>query len=190
MFFALILGLILLTTVSGNSLILYLFVKSKRTLRSPTHWLIANLAVADLSVGAFVMPILISVSFNDFKWHWGDFLCKSNEYFHFSLCAASLLSMMSIAIERYIGVKYPLRHKRILTKQRIIKIIVLTWILGIGFTASPLTLWPFNGEREPGKCPVNTRSDFVLFMSFSVYLIPVCVICLMYWNTYKYVLHN
>jgi len=182
---ALVLGGITLVTIFGNLLLLYLFVKSKRALRSPTHRLIASLGFADLLVGIGVNPLLITLTFNDWKWNFGESACHLAQHGHFWLCATSLLSMMTISIERYLGVRFPLRHKRILTKSRVIKVIILIWSMGLALTSIPLWIWPSIGG-EVGYCKVNLRPQFALFLSLSLFFIPQTITAITHWQTYRY----
>ncbi|ODM87494.1 Alpha-1B adrenergic receptor [Orchesella cincta] len=179
------LALVCLTTIVGNSIVLYVFAKSKRALRSPCHIILANLAIADFLVGLLVMPILISVTVFDWKWYWGETMCQVGDYIHFSLCAVSMLSWLSVCLERYVGVRYPMHHKRILTKKRMRWVCAAVWILGIILTSAPLSLWPLKGSRSPFTCQTNLRHDFIFFVSTSLYWIPISLIFYIYWLIYK-----
>jgi len=70
-----VLTLLCLLTTGSNSVVLYLFHKSKKALRSPSHILLANLAFSDLLVGILVMPILGTVTVADKKNGTLDLLC-------------------------------------------------------------------------------------------------------------------
>jgi len=177
--------IVCLTTIIGNGIVLLVFAKSKRVLRSPCHILLANLAVADFLVGLLVMPVLTSLTVLNYKYYWGKLMCRFGEYLHFCLCACSTLSMVAICLERFVGVKYPMHHKRILTKKRVRIISVAIWILAFGLSAVPLTVWPIRGATSQFMCNVNLRSDFIFFISVSLYWIPIAAIVYIYWLIYK-----
>ncbi len=73
-----ILSLITVGTVIGNLLVLIHFVKNlfSRGLQriAPTHFFIANLSLADLSVGILVLPYLTIYQVTG-KWYFGQNLC-------------------------------------------------------------------------------------------------------------------
>lgn len=86
-------------------------------LRAPTHFFIANLSLADFLVGIMAMPFLATVHVTD-RWYFGSGFCYAWVIIHFWLCSASILSTLAVCVERYVGVKYPLRHVEIMSVPR------------------------------------------------------------------------
>lgn len=86
---AIFLILLLLLTILGNILVLLaIFVDFH--LRSPTHYLMGSLAVADLLLGTLVLPFS-SVQLYFDKWPFGEkfceiWLCKLKIYLHSMYC--------------------------------------------------------------------------------------------------------
>lgn len=56
-------GTISLLAVIGNSLVIWIVVTT-RTMQTVTNWYIANLAMADVIIGAFAIPFQVSA------WEW------------------------------------------------------------------------------------------------------------------------
>lgn len=56
-----VLGLCILTTLFGNGLVVAAVYKHKSLQQSVTNYLIVSLAVADITVGALVMPLAVYV---------------------------------------------------------------------------------------------------------------------------------
>lgn len=62
-------GAISVLSVVGNALVMWAVIGSRRMQRSATNWLLANLALADVVIGLFVVPFqfqaaLLYVFFN------------------------------------------------------------------------------------------------------------------------------
>jgi leucokinin receptor len=49
-------GAISVLSVAGNALVMWAVLGSRRMQRSATNWLLANLALADVVIGLFVVP--------------------------------------------------------------------------------------------------------------------------------------
>ena len=71
--------LIMLLSLCGNSFLIAIFFKSPN-MRSPIHHLITNMAISDLLVPVFVLPVRISEIGETGRWlvggTLGSFLCK------------------------------------------------------------------------------------------------------------------
>jgi hypothetical protein len=61
---AFFLTLIVITTILGNLLVLIVFLRGGRELRSPSHFLIANLALADFLVSTLCLPFTATQQVN------------------------------------------------------------------------------------------------------------------------------
>ncbi|XP_032955436.1 adenosine receptor A1 isoform X1 [Rhinolophus ferrumequinum] len=97
--------LIALVSVPGNVLVIWA-VKVNQALRDATFCFIVSLAVADVAVGALVIPLAILINVGP------------QTYFHTCLMVAcpvliltqsSILALLAIAVDRYLRVKTPLR---------------------------------------------------------------------------------
>ncbi|CAK7310650.1 Adenosine receptor A1 [Vulpes lagopus] len=99
--------LIALVSVPGNVLVIWA-VKVNQALRDATFCFIVSLAVADVAVGALVIPLAILINIGP------------RTYFHTCLMVAcpvliltqsSILALLAIAVDRYLRVKIPLRGR-------------------------------------------------------------------------------
>lgn len=84
----------------GNLLILAVFLFIRR-LRTPTNMLIANLAVADLMISVFCIPLSYwhVIIFEDQRWIFGPFLCK---IFNYLQATAVFLSSWTLVAIRWV----------------------------------------------------------------------------------------
>ncbi|XP_062617022.1 trissin receptor-like [Saccostrea cucullata] len=97
-------------------------------LRSLTNFFLANLAIADFSVGVFcVLPNLST--FLSQPWILGRAMCKIY-YFMWNLSyTVSILILTAIAIERYIAIRFPLKARGCFTSRRLILTQVVIWLV-------------------------------------------------------------
>ncbi|XP_044170983.1 histamine H2 receptor-like [Acropora millepora] len=114
--------------VAGNFLTIVLFTLSKR-LRKRSLFLVMNMAVSDLLLGAVPLPIFIFVN--------GDYLrhkkVKTKQNFYFShifvdtfLTQASLISAVFISLERFHAICWPFRHR--VLSMRTYKIVIINYL--------------------------------------------------------------
>lgn len=183
---ALFLGLIILLTISGNLLVIVAVVPSP-TLRSPTHSLIVNLAVADLLLGITVLPLSATRELYEGAWLLGPSLCSIWTSLDVLCCTASILSLCGISVDRYIGVSRPLAYSRILTKRRARVLIAVIWTLALAISIAPPLGWKEDATVEDleNDCQVNKQLGYVIFSACGSFYIPALVIIVLYFLVYR-----
>ena len=102
-------SLLILTNIPGNILIILALVFDPyKNLRTPFNWLVVNLATADLIVGTIAQPVAVSSLIKEgLRKHGipGEFVMS--HITTFISWTASLLSLISLAVERYLAVRKP-----------------------------------------------------------------------------------
>lgn len=98
-------GLVALVATLGNVLVMWV-VRLNAAFQNTTLYFIASLALADVAVGLLVVPLAIVVSLGiPLPAHSCLFMCCLLLVF----TNASILSLLAIAIDRYLRVKLPTR---------------------------------------------------------------------------------
>ena len=126
--------------VTGNFLTIVLFALSKK-LRKSSLILVMNMAVSDLLLGAVSLPIYIYGNADYFRL--GKVKTNQDLFFSYIFLDAifsqvSLISALSISLERFHAICWPFRHR--VLSMRAYKIgILFTWTIAF-FVASILTL--------------------------------------------------
>ena len=168
-------GFLALSIIIGNSLTIGAFTKT-RLFRRPTHYFLISLAVADLMVGSFAMPLYISHFIDLDFWRASQVL----QAFYYTLDilsgVASVLTLAVVSVERLYAVGWPwkYRHSSSLTAYAIS--VAVTWLLAV--TVSCLYL----------AFRFKIISDAVHFVSVLLLSISVVVICTSYaglWHRVK-----
>ncbi|KAI6077658.1 Histamine H3 receptor-like protein [Aix galericulata] len=104
---AALMGLLVLATVLGNALVILAFVVD-RSLRSHGNFFFLNLAIADLLVGGFCIPLYIPYVLTG-EWRLGRGLCKLWLVVDYLVCTASVFNIVLISFDRFISVTKAVR---------------------------------------------------------------------------------
>ena len=125
--------LFLITNIPGNLLVILAVLRDPyRNLRSPFNFLMTNLSAADLIVGTIVCPLSIHFHFNEAS---GESISITQiKIFHFSYfvaCTASVLSLASLAVERYVAIRCPHTYRNKLTGRRILGTVISIWFISL-----------------------------------------------------------
>nr|CDS31012.1 Peptide G protein-coupled receptor [Hymenolepis microstoma] len=160
----------------GNFAVITIILRNHQ-MRSVTNIFICNLSLADLLVTVFVEPLTLLQNII-VGWHWGAAACWCVPYLQgISVCASSL-SLLVIAIDRYLAVCFPM--KRLISRSLAKKIIVLIWFI----SAALFIPWAYyyrlsTGPDEQIRCLESwpsvavDRAFFLGVVTLLVYTTPL-----------------
>ncbi|TDH13746.1 hypothetical protein EPR50_G00036240 [Perca flavescens] len=181
---------IALASVVGNVLVV-LAVCVNRALRNTTFCFIVSLAVADIAVGVLVIPlaIIISLGFNT-----QFYTCLFLSCLLLIITQSSILSLLAIAIDRYLRVKIPTRYNTIVTQRRAYVAVFLCWILSFLTGLVPMIGW--NNRNVQGNlssssdivCEFTTvmRMDYMVYFNFfGGVVVPLSVMIALYGEIFR-----
>ncbi|CAP32942.2 Protein CBR-DOP-6 [Caenorhabditis briggsae] len=172
----LVLSIVPLVCILGN-LMVVAAVWTTKSLQTPTNHLLVSLAMADLIVGAFVMPFSIYLSINGLHWHLPLFVCYFYCVLDVAASTSSIIHLVLISIDRLVAATKPAEYKTMKHRKRVYLAIAITWIfsialslpLGTGFntrTSHFLVIEHHCGIYNPVymKWPVVNFLDLVLML--------------------------
>ena len=124
-----------IVAVTGNFLLCVTIYKDPyRRLRSTANYLVVNLAAADLLTGLITEPLYAAFEICNFMKKEFTTLYVIGESTAYVFVNALILSILSLALDRYIAVKYPLSHERKMNHDCILKIVILLWSYSLLFS--------------------------------------------------------
>ncbi|XP_063302565.1 olfactory receptor 5P52-like [Pelobates fuscus] len=139
--FSQILGIYLLTLLA-NILIIVLVIVSNN-LHSPMYLFLTQMSISDILLTTNIVPRMLSIIYNE-----GNFMslkCCIFQFYLFGVSAVSecfLLTVMSY--DRYLAICVPLLYDSIMDSTLCLKLVVLSWILGLSLMlVTPITIGNF-----------------------------------------------
>ncbi|XP_021515483.1 neuropeptide FF receptor 2 [Meriones unguiculatus] len=111
----------------GNTVVCLIVIRN-RHMHTVTNFFILNLAVSDLLVGIFCMPVTLLDNIIA-GWPFGSSMCKISGLVQGISVAASVFTLVAIAVDRFRCVVYPFKPK--LTTKMAFVTIVIVWGLAI-----------------------------------------------------------
>ncbi|KAI3385704.1 hypothetical protein SNEBB_009173 [Seison nebaliae] len=183
-----ILSPIIILTMCGNVLVLLAIFRSS-SLRAATNIFVGNLAVADLLLGVCVLPLSVYSEVKSGAWRLGYILCRVWAAIDVLCCTASIVSLCIISIDRWIGVRKPLRYAYIMTRKRAFIVVVCVWVISLGISVVPLIGWNPTTDKSINEnaidCGPNKNIGYVLFSALCSFYVPTIIILILYCQIYR-----
>ncbi|KAM9496461.1 trace amine-associated receptor 13c-like [Clarias gariepinus] len=170
---------VVLLTVCGNLLIIISIFHFKQ-LHTPTNILVLSLAVSDLFIGIFVMPLMLIWTIES-CWIFGKIFCNIYWLIN-SLLTISVYTIAQIAVDRHLALSYPFLYMNIVSVRISCGVVVFNWCVVVMYM---LALLYFNGNFRsfvmcPGECfSVPNEVWTVIDLIFS-FIFPLSVIIILY----------
>jgi hypothetical protein len=175
-----ILILMMIAIVLGNVLVLITTWLDKR-LHRPNKYFVACLAVADLLVGIFSVPIRLYLLLNPTilasiqlcrLWTWIDICCE----------VASIVTLMVISIDRYFKISHPFQYRSRMDTRKSQLVICIIWLIS-GVHAT-LGMFSYDDSLSVialvGKGCINDNKIYITVTAAVFFFLPLLVILAMY----------
>ncbi|KAM3936255.1 olfactory receptor 6N1-like [Leptodactylus fuscus] len=139
---------IYLFTITGNGTIFFLVVLDHR-LHTPMYFFVSNLSLLDMSYATVTIPKMLA----KFSMHLDAIsyaACFAQMYIFLSLTGTECLLLMVMSYDRYVAICSPLHYPTIMTRQRYLLLMVMTWSGGFAIPIVVLILalkLPFCGPN-------------------------------------------
>ncbi|CAH1253796.1 NMUR2 [Branchiostoma lanceolatum] len=179
-----------MTGITGNVLTMIIFT-TVPSLRNPTNFYLLSLAFSDLLMLVINLPVDMTEQLFQKSWVLGDTVCRSHVFMNELCYSATVMSICTLSIERYIAICHPLQAKTLVTKERTMTAIVAVWLLSIAFSL-PVSLWiqevsfrlP-SGESVWAKCtiPLQYQEQVQYFTAVATvvfFVVPMCLLAGLY----------
>ncbi|XP_028839845.1 trace amine-associated receptor 13c-like [Denticeps clupeoides] len=165
------------------NLLVIISISHFKQLQTPTNMLIHSLAVADLLVGAVVIPFE-AVKLIDVCWDVGKNFCVVFQLIVYSIILSSLGHLVLIAIDRYIAVCEPMLYHQKVTVGKTVLCICIVWT---GAASYNIILICYNnqGQFSNGQCVSDITLECGVFDLIVTFIVPCSVIISLYLKIFK-----
>ena len=140
--------------VIGNWMVLWIVIRSK-IMRNVTNLFIANLAVADIIIGAFAIPFQFQAALLQ-KWLLPYFMCSFCPTVQVVSLNVSIFTLVTLSIDRHRAVTQPLKPR--ISKSTGYLIISCIWIVSI--LAAVPTFLAFQISFRPDSSSDSAAYDY------------------------------
>ncbi|KAK1799611.1 hypothetical protein P4O66_000383 [Electrophorus voltai] len=122
--------LIFVTGVVGNLLTCTVITKHRK-MRTPTNLYLFSLAVSDLLVLLFGMPLEIYDLWQNYPFPFAEGVCSFKVFLFETVCFASVLNVTVLSVERYVAVVHPLKTRYAVTNKHAQRVIGGVWLASL-----------------------------------------------------------
>ncbi|XP_041857677.1 P2Y purinoceptor 8 [Melanotaenia boesemani] len=172
--------------LSGNGLSMWLLL-FRTSPKSPTIIFMINLTLTDLALGT-ALPFQISYQLQGYNWNLGSKMCSFLTMVFYTNMYCSILTMMAIGIDRYLGIVRPMLFRQYRKKKTVAVLsCLLMWALVLGvlhplmttdltFNVPELGIVTCFDVLKKNMLPsVSAWARFLFSMVFILFLFPFCV---------------
>lgn len=181
--------LLAVLTIGGNLLVIIAF-RIDKQLQTITNYFLLSLAVADLAIGIFSMP-LYTVYLLMGHWPLGPLLCDLWLSLDYVMSNASAANLLVISFDRYLSVTRPLTYRANRTGKKAVCMILFVWIISIILWTPWIFAWPY----IEGKRTVPVDDCYIQFLYTNVFVTigthiiafwcPVIIMTVLYFKIYR-----
>ncbi|XP_038055434.1 melatonin receptor type 1B-A-like [Patiria miniata] len=190
---AVVLGIIVVTGLVGNSVVILAVILSKKLRRCITNSFVLSLSVSDLAACLSMPWTIVSFLYPGNDWPLPDSLCTLGGFGLIMSVGCSIFTLSSIALNRLHLLTMP-RHiyRRIYTHIQTAFMILLTWLVSIFVASVPLfsDLGRLGYSARHASCTRDSSHPLAgalnMFIALVFYPVPCLIIIISYARIYNF----
>lgn len=169
--------------IIGNLFVIVVFIRGKRSRTDLRHFLI-NLAIADLLMGLFCMPFTFADAIHN-MWIFSEPVCPIVLSIQIISVAASVFTNMAIAVDRFLVVTFPLKHR--FTQERSKYVIFVIWTAATALSSAQFFVGRAHIDGGSGHLVCDeiwpskkSRKIYTITVLLCTYIVPLVIISVAY----------
>ncbi|KPJ19176.1 5-hydroxytryptamine receptor 1 [Papilio machaon] len=178
---AIVFMIVIFGTIVGNILVC-VAVCLVRKLRRPSNYLIVSLAVSDLCVATMVMPVAMIYDLLG-TWPFGPVVCDFWVSSDVLSCAASILNLCMISVDRYYAITKPLEYGVKRTPRRMLFCVFIVWMSAAFISLPPVLI--LGNEKTETSCSVSQNQGYQIYATFGSFYLPLTVMVVVYYKIFS-----
>ena len=176
----------LILIVTSNLTVIAAVKKISYLNQNVTNLFISSLAVSDLLVGLFIIPIKIKYTYNNLRFCAPIEVCRFYLTSDNALFSASITNLFVITMDRYIALNYPYKYPRWITARRGKFIIFFIWVYGSIWGLLSNLKWDNFRENsmhiKGHQCLQNNNYIYTIVVYVFIFYIPVLIMGMVYYR--------
>ena len=163
--------------ICANSLVFLLFATTKH-LRTKTNYCLVSLAASDFLAGLVSLPLVLLCSIVV-----SNPICTSMDLCHRFQSFSTILHLLVATSERYFKIKRPFKYNILVTKRRVVALLMAVWIFSLSASFVQLT-WILSDNEQ-----LTQKFDFgySVFSLLSLALLPFIIIACIDGHIFYYI---
>ena len=185
--------LLFLIASSGNILVCLAYKMTRDLRRNVAHMFVTSLAVSDLLVCIFVIPIKIHTTLHNHKFCMSNHVCRFYYTVEMIFFVASITNLFAVTIDRFVATTFPYAYQRCFTKARAKVILVTVWCYAIlwgSFVHFNPKSYNFNEISVIQNLCLHKSDDYFIVLYVIVFIIPFITMYYMYAKMYQIARHH
>ena len=178
-----------IVSVTGNTLVCIAVYRNHR-LRNVTTMFVVALAVSDLAMGCFAMPVTAGILIQG-RFPYDHPVCTFHGFCIFTFAIVSLETLCVIAINRFFCIVKPQQYPSFFTAKKTFCYIVVVVFIALICSVPPLFPSDIHYAFQPGKAmclyPFESSLSFTFFLEIVSINTPLVIIAICYYKVYKVV---
>ena len=173
----------------GNALVCVVVHRSRR-LQSTTNYFVVSLSATDLAMALLCMPFILGRVISG-QWMFGTLMCKMIRFVQYLLPGCTMFVSLSASVDRFYTIIYPLSFK--FTRHRTEQFVFLSAIVALVLASPCFYLYDIKyADDDVEWCQTYVEPTwggifYVGFMFIVVWILPVCVMLVVYIKIFKYI---
>lgn len=186
---------VLVVSLFGNALVIYIATQTKRINKTTTNFLIANMASSDLLISMFAIPRTITeIHVGQSRWLvaglLGQLSCKLIYFFQDISTAVSIESLVFITVDRFVAVVFPYRGPIMSLRTCKFVVIPLIWIIATAIHSPYFYLFRLQEIQNQTHCipswtpafqnEKKVQKQYYLVILVVLILLPLLLLAILY----------